>query len=166
MSRRGLNGLLFSAVGAVRSMAVAPPSFQAATKLVFRPPTADVARKTLICGTRDNLLSDATKELLPVGMPFLRWKYLVELAADDMDTDGAKSSWMFTAADGKPSTLVAAVLPDACSRHVSPVRPHAVTSLLKGTKSADVLVVLDDESHAGTRRASRTGDLWSIVHSP
>lgn len=149
---RGLaRGALMSAIGAVRAMTLPPQAsfFQASHKLVFRPPSSEVARKTLVCGTQESLLSDAARDLLPTGLPFLRWRYLVELAAADMGTDGAKSSWMFTAADGKPSTVVAAVLPDACSRHASPVRPHAVASLLRGTKAADVLLMLEDASHAG-----------------
>ena len=110
----------------------------------------DVARKYVICGTKDSLLSEGAKNLLPLGLPFLRWKYLVELAEEGgTGKDGTSTNWMFTAADGKPSTIVAAVLPDACSRHASPVRPHAVTSLLKGSKSAKVVVVLEDASHAG-----------------
>ena len=58
------------------------------------------------------------------------------------------------AADGKPSTIVAAVLPDACSRHASPVRPHSVTSLLKSsvTKSADVVVVVEVEERGDLAR--------------
>ena len=41
--------------------------------------------------------------------------------------------------------------PEACSRHSSPVRPHSVTALLKDSakKSADVILVLEDPTHAG-----------------
>ena len=118
-------------------------------KLLFEPPAKRVARKHVLLGTKDSLLSNGAKDLLPEGLPFLRWKYLVELADADAGTEGASANWMFTAADGKPSTIIAAVLPAECSRHASPVRPHAVFKLLKPqTKSADVVVVLDDSSSA------------------
>ena len=101
--------------------------------------------------SRTRLSPQGAKQLLPSGLPPLRWKYLVELAEEGVGYDGASATWMFTAADGKPSTIVAAVLPDACSRHASPVRPHSVTSLLKSsvTKSADVIVVVEDEALVG-----------------
>ena len=121
------------------------------TRLVFAPPRPDVVRKTVLCGTKAALLSDGAKGLLPLGLPFLRWKYLVELASDEGTGTGASRDWLFTAADGQPSTIVAAVLPEACSRHSSPVRPHSVTALLKDSakKSADVILVLEDPTHAG-----------------
>jgi probable aminopeptidase NPEPL1 len=125
---------------------------QLATRLVFEPPArpARVARKHVVVGTADALRSSAAKSLLPLGLPFSRWRYLVDVAAGGAGHDGASTTWMFTADDGRPSTIVAAVLPEQCSRHSSPVRPHAVTALLRGTKAdADVLVVLDAAAHAG-----------------
>ena len=125
------------------------------TKLVFEPPSpnAQVAHKHLIIGTRDLLLSDAAMALLPAGLPRPRWKYLVSLAAEQAQAsaEGASANWMFSGADRKPSTIVVAVLPDACSRHASPVRPHAIFSHVKASVSAstDVLVMLEDESYAG-----------------
>ena len=121
------------------------------TKLVFEAPRPDVARKYVVCGTKTALLSDGCKDLLPLGLPFLRWKYLVELAHEEAGVSGCSRDWLFTASDGSPSTVVAAVLPDACSRHASPVRPHSITSLLKGsaTKSADVIMMLENAAHAG-----------------
>lgn len=122
-----------------------------ATKLVFQSPSPAVARKYVYCGTKGGLLSDGAKGLLPLGLPYLRWKFLVEQAAGEAGVTGNSANWMFTAADGKPSSIVAAVLPEACSRHASPVRPHSVTALLKSSasKSADVIFVLDDVAHAG-----------------
>ena len=99
----------------VRGVRIGPP----ATKLVFEPPSKEVARKYIVCGTKESLLSSAAKDLLPLGLAFPRWKYLVENANEGMGMDGSSSNWMFTAADGKPSTIVAALLPDACSRHAS-----------------------------------------------
>ena len=54
--------------------------------------------------------------------------------------------------DGEPATVVAAVLPEACSRHASPVRPHAITALVGGGiggADASVIAVLDEPAHAG-----------------
>lgn len=136
--------LLLSALPLGMRVAAPPPA-----RLVFEPPALVTARKYVVCGTKSALLSDGAKDLLPLGLPFQRWQYLVELADEEMGADGSKANWMFTAADGRPSTIVAAVLPDECSRHASPVRPHAIHNLFKGTKSANVLVVLDDAAHAG-----------------
>eukprot|EP00322_Chrysochromulina_rotalis_P001467 CAMPEP_0115851750 /NCGR_PEP_ID=MMETSP0287-20121206/12641_1 /TAXON_ID=412157 /ORGANISM="Chrysochromulina rotalis, Strain UIO044" /LENGTH=519 /DNA_ID=CAMNT_0003305789 /DNA_START=33 /DNA_END=1592 /DNA_ORIENTATION=+ len=128
-------------------MRIAPPR---PVNLVFEPPSRAVSRRYVIVGTKEALLCDATKDLLPLGLPVPRWEYLVSLAEAGSSIEGATSQWMFTAADGSPSTILAAVLPDACSRHASPVRPHAVTSLVKGsTKPTDLLVVLDDAAYAG-----------------
>lgn len=56
------------------------------------------------------------------------------------------------AGGGGSVCLYAAVLPEACSRHASPVRPHAVTALLAGAAagagSVAVVAVLDDLAHA------------------
>jgi len=115
-----------------------------ATKLEFSPPSRSVARKLIVCGTRDALLADGAKDLLPLGLALKRWEFLVDQAPG--------TPWMYTAADGKPSTIIAALLPEACSRHASRVRPHSVTSLLKdscGSKEADVIVVLEHEGLAG-----------------
>ena len=110
--------------------------------LKFEPPSSRPARRYLICGTKDALLSDTTKSLLPRGLPAPRWKYLVGMAESGAGGAGATAHWMFTASDAKPSTILAAVLPNACARHCSPVRPHAVTALMKGsTTSTDVLVI-------------------------
>ena len=119
-----------------------------ATRLVFEPPTRSVARKHVFCGTKEALLSPGCQGLLPSGLPYLRWKYLVESAEEGMGKDGSSATWMFMAEDKKPSTIIAALLPERCSRHASPVRPHAVTALVKGTQSASLTVVLEDPSHA------------------
>lgn len=135
--------LLWSSLWGVQSLRLP------ATKLIFEAPARAVARKHILCGRRAQLLSPGARDLLPIGLPFARWKYLVEMADADAGNEGASCTWMFTAADGKPSTIVAAVLPDVCSRHASPVRPHSVTSLVKGSKSADVVVLLEDSLLAG-----------------
>ncbi len=123
-----------------------------ATTLHFVPPVSPptAARKHLIIGTEDLLLSEAAKELLPAGLPFPRWKYLVQQATAETTSCGASTNWMFTAADRRPSTIVCAVLPKACSRHNSPVRPHAVFSHCRASAraSTDVLVLLERASLA------------------
>ena len=132
------------------TMAVASSSCSTTTLQFVTPSSpAAAARKHLIVGTEDLLLSDAAKELLPAGLPFSRWKYLVQLAADG-GSNGASSNWMFTGADRKPSTIVCAVLPKACSRHNSPIRPHAIFTHCRASAQAstDVLVLLESASHA------------------
>ena len=136
--------------GLARGMVTTGVVSPTATRLVFEPPSKNVARKYLVCGTASALLSKGATDLLPLGLPIPRWKYLVSQAEEGAGNTGASSTWMFTGADGKPSTIIAAVLPAACSRHNSPVRPHAITSLIKGSsKSARIMVVLEDKSHAG-----------------
>ena len=136
--------------GLARAMVTTASASPSAARLIFEPPSKNVARKYVVCGTASSLLSKGATDLLPLGLPKPRWQYLVAQAEEGAGNNGASSTWMFTGADGKPSTIVAAVLPEACSRHASPVRPHAITSLVKGSsKSARVIVVLEDESHAG-----------------
>jgi len=138
--------ILLTVLATARPMRV---PVQTATRLVFGEPSPAPARQHFVCGTKSALLCDATLAMLPLGLPAKRWTYLVNLAASEATVDGSKTTWMFKGSDGQPSTIVAAVLPETCSRHASPVRPHALTALLRGTKSADVLVVLEDTAHAG-----------------
>lgn len=64
--------------------------------------------------------------------------------------DHGASATTFT--DGAISKVVACVLPEPCSRHNSPARPHAVESLVRGAVGgkgdATVLLALDEAGHA------------------
>ena len=61
---------------AVRGLQTAVPR---ATKLVFEPPTRSLtAKKLLLCGRKDALLSDGVRQLLPDQLSSEMWQALVE----------------------------------------------------------------------------------------
>jgi len=123
----------------------------AATTLKFGPPPAEApppAVKVLI-GRKAALLSHP----LPEGVPDAVWKALVSNAKPGDDGDSASTT--VVNADGQCSTVVAAVLPEACSRHNSPVRPHAISKLAAAASGgvskpggAAIVCVLDSPEHA------------------
>ena len=105
-----------------------------------------------IGGRKEALLSDGAKAVLPEGMPGMPelWASLVDKVKPG--DAGSSASTVFMA--GKVAhTVVAAVLPDHCSRHNSPLRPHAITELAgvasgAGPAGATIVAVLDDAAHA------------------
>ena len=115
LQHRAVRALTFTAT-LLHTHALSVPT-STGVKLLFEPPAKRVARKHVLLGTKDSLLSNGAKDLLPEGLPFLRWKYLVELADADAGTEGASANWMFTAADGKPKVQ--------SSRHSSAECSHA-----------------------------------------
>ena len=127
---------------------VARMSMAAAT-VTFEPlSAAPPCKKLLLCGRKEALLSDGARAMLPKALSFEMWTALVDSV--DAGDDGDKASSMFMGDDGVPATIVAAVLPEACSRHNSPIRPAAVTSLVAGLGGdAAVVALLDDPAHAG-----------------
>ena len=119
--------------------------------LTFEPPssTAD-AGLTILVGRKDALLSAGARGLLPEGLPEEIWAPLVEKVKPG--DAGASASTMFASPTGA-RTVMAAVLPEHCSRHNSPVRPHAITNLVgaasdAGPEGAAIVAVLDEEAHA------------------
>ena len=120
------------------------------------PPAA-----TVLVGRKDALL-EISEQLLPAGMPHKLYQALVTSVSPG-DT-GRSASTLFEAGvwrDGhfqatSTATLAVAVLPEVCSRHNSPLRPHAITSLVasaaadpaKETGGASVILVLADPAHA------------------
>lgn len=124
-----------------------------AAELVFAAPSMFSSKpcaKTVLVGRKSNLLCEATLRLLPLGCPATLWTALVESVGDAGD-DGKGASTIFMPANGEAGTICAAVLPEACSRHASPVRPHAVAALVGGAvggAGASVVCVLDDLAHA------------------
>ena len=127
----------------------------AAPELLFEAPSAMLgkAAATVLVGRQEALL-ELSPTLLPAGMPIELWKALV--AKVKPGDAGAAASTMFTTPGGAAATLVAAVLPEQCSRHNSPIRPHAITSLVgpaatdaaKEAGGAAIILVLDDKQHA------------------
>ena len=82
------------------------------------------------------------------------WKALVaKISPGDL---GKSAATMYLTPDGNAGTLTAAVLPELCSRHNSPVRPHAITTLVGPAASdaatepggAAIVLVLDEPKHA------------------
>jgi len=108
-------------------------------------------RKLVFVGRKAALLSEGARSLVPPKLPADVWEGLV--SSVDAGDDGDKASTMFLGDDGTPATVVAAVLPEACSRHASPVRPHALSKLVAqgvgSSASAAVIAVLDDASYVG-----------------
>jgi len=126
-----------------------------APELLFESPASTLgkAASTVVVG-RQTALLELSPTLLPAGVPVDLWKALVgKVKPGDA---GGSASTMYTAADGEAKTLVAAVLPEHCSRHNSPIRPHAITSLVapaatdaaKEGGGAAVLLVLEEPAHA------------------
>ena len=120
--------------------------------LTFAPPTPGTETTHVFIGRKEALLSDGAKAVLPEGMrgmPEL-WASLVNKVKPG--DAGSSASTVFMA--GKVAhTVVAAVLPDHCSRHNSPLRPHAITELAgvasgAGPAGATIVAVLDDAAHA------------------
>ena len=116
-------------------------------------PLSPGAASSIVVGRKANLLSlsgDALPDTLPGGL----WAPLVNKASPG--DAGASASTLYVS-DGEAKTVVAAVLPEACSRHNSPLRPHAITSLVgppaldaaSAPGGASIIAVLDDAAHAG-----------------
>ncbi|KAL1511979.1 hypothetical protein AB1Y20_005256 [Prymnesium parvum] len=113
------------------------------------------ATTTILVGRKQTLLS-APGEALPTVLPQSLWAPLVGKASNPGDMGGSASTLIATS-DGPAATVVAAVLPEPCSRHNSPFRPHAMSALVASPANeaaaacdhASIVVVLDDAAHAG-----------------
>jgi len=118
--------------------------------LTFEPPKPGAETMTVLVGRKETLLSDGAREVLPKGMSAELWASLVDKAKPG--DAGASASTLFMA--GQCShTVVAALLPEHCSRHNSQVRPHAITELVgvasgAGPAGASIIALLDDAAHA------------------
>jgi probable aminopeptidase NPEPL1 len=111
----------------------------ATTSLRFDEKQSDAAT-TVYVGRKDRLL-----ELNNDALPDV-WRPLVESCAPG---DAGKSARTAMPKGEGLETVVAAVLPEHCSRHNSPLRPRALTSLVGGacgSKDAAVVVLLEDGS--------------------
>ncbi|MCA9537662.1 MAG: leucyl aminopeptidase family protein, partial [Myxococcales bacterium] len=101
----------------------------------------------LIVGRRDRLLADDVLDLLPEAARAL-WDGLIDEASPG-DAGAAVSTRL--AGEG-PKRLIAAVLPEACSRHNSPARPHAIADLVRSHANQKgqigVLLAIEEAAHA------------------
>ena len=119
--------------------------------LTYEPPSRSAAASvTIIVGRKEALLSAGARSLLPDGMPAELWDPLVEKVKPG--DAGASASTMYAAPGGGACTVMAAVLPEHCSRHNAQMRPHAITSLVgsasdAGPEGAQIVVVVDDKAH-------------------
>mmetsp|Transcript_32942 Transcript_32942/g.72338 ORF Transcript_32942/g.72338 Transcript_32942/m.72338 type:complete len:561 (-) Transcript_32942:992-2674(-) len=144
-----------------------------ATSLVFEPPSpAKAAAKTVIAGHKEALLG-LSKELLPAGLSPALWTALVESISPG--DNGASATSMFETPDGSMSSVVAAVLPAACSRHNSPLRPHALSALVGSAADAvkqpgggAVIAVLDEASYVAPAACAiaKAFPLFSMKSTP
>ena len=99
-------------------------------------------------------LKDAVAQQAPAGVDAALWASLVDSVKPG--DDGAAASTAY-ARDGELHRVVAAVLPDHCSRHNSPLRPHALASLVganAGTEDAAVVCRLADGAAAAPAAAA------------
>ncbi len=99
----------------------------------------------VVVGRKEQLLSAAVRSLLPSDDA---WEAMVG-SVKPGDAGGAASTWLV--GDGV-SKLVACVLPEPCSRHNSPARPHAISALTGkeagGSDEVGVLLALEHADHA------------------
>ena len=118
------------------------------TRLDFVPPEAAIGEPAclIVVGRADRLREADVQGHLPPDVAEL-WRAMLEAAAPG-DTGACTGTHRTTA----PLRVSVAVLPEACSRHNSPARPHAITELVRAQVPAEgtatVLIALDDATHA------------------
>lgn len=103
------------------------------------------ATQLVIIGRRARLEADDIRALLPSGaQPQLDG--MLD-SAKPGDAGSGASTWV----EGPISRVAIGVLPELCSRHNSPARPHALTSLVRQLVTGDgpiaVVLALDCSSH-------------------
>lgn len=115
--------------------------------LSFVKPSACTAPHLVVFGRKARLAAEDVQALLPEAARAV-WPAMLETLSPG-DKGASQATWL---AEGSVRQLVAAALPDVCSRHNSPVRPDAITSLLASNlpKKGDaaVLFALDSAEHA------------------
>ncbi len=102
----------------------------------------------IVVGRKERLGSDEVIALLPEAARDA-WPVMLE-GLSPADKGAATSTWL--APGGPVKRVVAAALPEACSRHNSPARPHAIADLVKRSRSkkddVGVILALDEADHA------------------
>lgn len=118
------------------------------THLEYQSPAAALAGATavIVVGRRDRLLEDDVRELLPTDIS-AHWHEVVD-AAKPGDSGAARETFR----NGELRRVVAAVLPEICSRHNAPGRPDAIKKLVEkhvgGEGEVAVILALDHLDHA------------------
>ncbi len=105
------------------------------TRLAYSPdPSALSTTSTLVVlGRREALKRDEIREQVPV--PTETWDAMLE-RTEAHDTGSSTSTWVGN------RKIVVGVLPEACSRHMSPTRAWAVPGLARQSGRGDVGVLL------------------------
>ena len=117
-------------------------------RLIKLPNAWNTAPALVVIGRKERLASDKVVAQLPEAVRAL-WGDMLE-ALRPGDKGVSTTTWI--PADGATTRVVAGALPEPCSRHNSPARPHALADLLSravpGAVDAHVVLLLDDRSHA------------------
>jgi probable aminopeptidase NPEPL1 len=101
----------------------------------------------LLVGRSERLLADDVRALLPAPVASMWERMLHGLPTGD--AGAVERTWC---EHDSIDRVVACVLPEPCSRHNSPARPHAITELLNQALPArgdlSIVVALDEADHA------------------
>ncbi|KAH8045073.1 manganese ion binding protein [Aureococcus anophagefferens] len=103
---------------------------------------------------------DAVAQQAPAGVDAALWAALVDSVKPATTALGGATAY---ARDGELHRVVAAVLPDHCSRHNSPLRPHALASLVganAGTEDAAAACRHDGARAPGAAAVARAFPLY------
>ncbi|MEE2829711.1 MAG: leucyl aminopeptidase family protein [Myxococcota bacterium] len=116
-------------------------------RFVSPPDALEQADALVLVGRSARLGAEDIVALLPSGVSGL-WQGMLDSVSPG-DAGGSTQTWV----DGPVARVVAAVLPDKCSRHNSSGRPDAVTGLVKkavggGVRRVAVLLALDEGDSA------------------
>ncbi|MCO4773267.1 MAG: leucyl aminopeptidase family protein [Deltaproteobacteria bacterium] len=110
---------------------------------VASPTEAPAASTLVVVGRRARLESDDVRAA--ASLPAETWDAMLESVSPG-DQGGSASTF------NGSTKVVVGVLPEPCSRHNSPARPHAVEALVRGGAGGDkdvtVVLALDEASHA------------------
>ena len=101
----------------------------------------------VVIGRKSRLTDDDVMSVLPASCREV-WGEMVK-SLKGGDTGASTGTWIPGA---KPQRIVAAALPEACSRHNSEARPHGITSLVKAAptqgKKLGILLALESNTLA------------------
>lgn len=127
----------------------------------------DAATTVVFAGRRAQLLDAAVLAALPDGVDPILWRRMVE-RTDPGDDGRVTSTW--TGAD-RPERLVAAVLPERCSRHNTPTRAwglHRTLASMPRRGPLGIVVVAAEDAHVDALALSlaRAFPAWSGVAEP
>ncbi|MEE2786278.1 MAG: leucyl aminopeptidase family protein [Myxococcota bacterium] len=109
--------------------------------------TAETSSMQIFVGRKHILLSDCVRPYIPEAAKTL-WTSMVDTVGPG-DAGASTHAWL----GAEPARrLVVGVLPETCSRHNSPARPHGITHVLQGALPKDglvhVVVALESTEHA------------------